>query len=100
MALSVINKAPGVYIEEVQLPSPIAGAGTITAAFFGPARRGPINRPTFLTNWTEFVTTFGAQDPLDPLGPYILDPPVYVTHAVRGFFDNGGTSCYFVRVGT
>ena len=29
------NKAPGVYIEEVQLPGPISGVGTST----GPARR-------------------------------------------------------------
>ncbi|MBZ5529864.1 MAG: phage tail sheath subtilisin-like domain-containing protein [Acidobacteriia bacterium] len=25
---------------------------------------------------------------------------VYVTHAVSGFFENGGSACYFVRVGT
>ena len=97
MALSVINKAPGVYIEEVQLPGPIAGVGTSTVAFIGPARRGPINTPTFITNWSQFLAIFGAED---PLGTYITAPQVYVTHAVRGFFDNGGTTCYFVRVGT
>jgi uncharacterized protein len=85
------NKAPGVYIEEVQVPGPIAGVGTSTAAFIGPAERGPLNRPTFLTNFTQFQNTFGG---------YIFAPTVYVTHAVRGFFDNGGTTCYFVRVGT
>jgi uncharacterized protein len=100
MALSVINKAPGVYIEEVQVLGPIAGVGTSTVAFIGPARRGPINKPTFLTSWSEFLNLFGNQDPLDSLGPYITAPAVYVTHAVRGFFDNGGKACYFVRVGT
>ncbi len=91
------NKAPGVYIDEVQLPGPIAGVGTSTAAFVGAARQGPIYTPTFLTNWTQFVDAFGVQD---DLGPYIPAPPVYVTHAVRGFFDNGGASCYFVRADT
>jgi uncharacterized protein len=85
------NKAPGVYIEEVQEAGPIAGVGTSTAALIGPAQQGPINTPTFLTNFTQFQNTFGG---------YITAPLVYATHAVRGFFDNGGTTCYFVRVGT
>ncbi|ABA58340.1 Phage tail sheath protein [Nitrosococcus oceani ATCC 19707] len=50
-----------------------------------------------MTNWTQFINTFGVQD---QLGPYITAPQIYVTHAVRGFFDNGGAACYFVRVGT
>lgn len=85
------NQAPGVYIEEVQVPGPIAGVGTSTAAFIGPAEKGPIGKPTFLTNFTQFQQTFGD---------YIFAPMVYVTHAVRGFFNNGGTTCYFLRVGT
>ena len=97
MTFSAINKAPGVYIDEVQVPGPIAGVGTSTAAFVGPARRGPINEPTAITNWTQFVNAFGVAD---SLGPFITAPQVYVTHAVRGFFDNGGANCYFVRVGT
>lgn len=97
MTFSAINKAPGVYIDEVQLPGPIAGVGTSTAAFVGPARTGPINQPTAITNWTQFVDAFGVAD---DLGPYITAPQVFVTHAVRGFFDNGGANCYFVRVGT
>lgn len=91
MPFNPINKAPGVYLEEVQVPGPIAGVGTSTAAFIGPAEKGPLNKPTFLTNLTQFQNAFGG---------YIMAPMVYVTHAVRGFFDNGGTSCYFVRVGT
>src|SRR3989442_295607 len=94
---NAVGQAPGVYIEEVQLPGPIAGVSTSTAAFVGPARRGPTNTPTFVTNWTQFVNAFGVAD---DMGPYILNPPIYVAHAVRGFFDNGGTHCFFVRVGT
>lgn len=97
MAFVAINKTPGVYIDEIQVPGPIPGVGTSTAAFVGPARRGPINTPVFLTNWSQFVEAFGEQD---DLGPFITTVPVYVTHAVRGFFDNGGSTCFFVRVAT
>lgn len=97
MVFVATNKAPGVYIEEVQLPGPIKGVGTSTAAFIGPARKGPINTPVFLTNWTQFLEAFGLTD---ALGPFITTPLVYAPHAVRGFFENGGASCFFVRVGT
>ena len=100
MAFVATNKAPGVYIDEIQVPGAIAGVGTSTAAFVGPARRGPMNKPEFLTSWTQFVNKFGSLDPDDPFGPFIVDPvDVWATHAVRGFFDNGGKSCYFVRIG-
>lgn len=97
MTFVATNKAPGVYIDEIQVPGPIAGVGTSTAAFIGPARLGPINTPVFLTNWSQFVDAFGEAD---ALGPFITSTPVFVTHAVRGFFDNGGTTCFFVRVAT
>jgi phage tail sheath protein FI len=100
MVFVATNKAPGVYIDEIQLPGAIAGVGTSTAAFVGPARRGPMNKPEFLTSWTQFVNKFGPLDPDDPFGPFIADPvDVWAIHAVRGFFDNGGKSCYFVRIG-
>ena len=91
------NRAPGVYVQEIAVPGPIPGVGTSTAAFVGPARQGPINTPTPITNWTLYQETFGVAD---ALGPYVLSQTVYVTHAVRGFFDEGGSHCYFVRVGT
>ncbi|HEX5085210.1 MAG TPA: phage tail sheath subtilisin-like domain-containing protein [Blastocatellia bacterium] len=100
MAFTATNKAPGVYIDEIQVPGAIAGVSTSIAAFVGPARRGPMNKAVFLTSWTQFVNQFGPQDPQDPQGPFIIDPQVWVAHAVRGFFDNGGPGCYFVRVGT
>lgn len=101
MAFNAINKTPGVYIEEIKVPGPIPGVGTSTAAFIGPALSGPINTPTFLTNWSQFARQFGdPSKPDDPASPYVSEMPVYVTHAVRGFFDNGGASCYFVRVAT
>ncbi|NIE58653.1 MULTISPECIES: phage tail sheath subtilisin-like domain-containing protein [unclassified Burkholderia] len=92
MTFVATNKAPGVYIDEIQIPGPIAPAGTSTAAFVGPAKSGPLYQPVFLTNAQQFVDTFGA---------YIEDPiRVYAAHAVNGFFNENGTTCYFVRVGT
>ncbi len=86
------GKAPGVYIQEITLPGPIAGVGTNVAAFVGPAKMGPLNKPTTLTNINQFWSIFGD---------YIEDPyRVYAAHAVNGFFAEGGTNCYFVRVGT
>lgn len=90
--LATKGKAPGVYIQEITIPGPIAGAATSIAAFVGPAETGSLFTPVELTNITQFNTLFGG---------YIDDPyRVFVTHAVNGFFAEGGTDCYFVRVGT
>ena len=106
MAFNAANRVPDVYIDEIQLPGPITGVGTSTAAFIGPALAGPPNKPTLLTNFTQFLDSFGPDvsdldpnDParLDPNRAYIATPAVFVTHAVRGFFDNGGSACFFVR---
>lgn len=106
MAFNAANKVPDVYIDEIQLPGPITGVGTSTAAFIGPAIAGEPRKPKLITSWTQFLDNFGPDvsrlDPNDPLRndpnrAYIPSPPVFVTHAVRGFFDNGGSACYFVR---
>src|SRR5918994_1854060 len=91
MAFNPFQEAPGVYIQEIDVPGPIAGVGTSTAAFIGPAERGPIGRPVKLTNLTQFTNLFGG---------FIDAPRVYATHALHGFFRNGGSTCYFQRVGT
>ncbi|NLT57988.1 MAG: phage tail sheath family protein [Clostridiales bacterium] len=89
-AFNAAGKAPGVYMQEVDVPGPISGVSTGIAAIVGPAQSGPLNTPVFVTNWTQFLDTFGG---------YIYDPPVYAAHAVRGFFENGGATCCFVRAG-
>ncbi|MCX8131155.1 MAG: phage tail sheath subtilisin-like domain-containing protein [Clostridia bacterium] len=90
MTFNATGKAPGVYMLEETVRGPIPGVSTSIAAFIGPAETGPINEPVFLTNWTQFKERFGG---------YINAPMVYVTHALRGFFENGGNACYFVRAG-
>lgn len=84
-------KTPGVIIEELPATGPIAGVGTSTVAFIGPALDGPITVPTKITNWTQYRNIFGE---------YQAAPRIYLPHAVRGFFDNGGSIAYIVRVGT
>lgn len=83
---------PGVFIEEIPATGPISGVGTSTVAFIGPALSGPTNVPTRFTNWTQFKTTFGDY-PVNPANRF------YTPYAVNGFFNNGGTIAYMVRVG-
>ncbi len=72
--------SPGVYIEEVASGSrPIEGVGTSVAAFVGLAPRGPLNEPTLVTNWSQYVAAFGE-----------FTDGYYLAHSVYGFFNNGG----------
>jgi Bacteriophage tail sheath protein len=84
MALST----PGVYFEHVDRGRPAIGPlRTDIAGFVGYTERGPLLLPVKLTSWREYVALFGE--------------PLAVAHlgeAVRGFFANGGATCYVVRV--
>jgi phage tail sheath protein FI len=81
--------SPGVYVEEVEAGSrPIEGVGTAVAAFVGLAQRGPTDAPTLITNWAQYVNTFGE-----------FIEGSYLAHAVYGYVLNGGGACYIVRVG-
>lgn len=81
--------SPGVYIQEVEAGSrPIEGVGTSVAAFVGLAARGPFNKPTLITNWSQFTDLFGE-----------FIEGSYLAHAVYGYFLNGGGTCYVVRIG-
>src|SRR5919108_2845281 len=81
--------SPGVYVEEVASGArPIEGVGTSVAAFVGLAPSGPLHEPTLVTNWTQYVAAFGD-----------FTDGYYLAHSVYGFFNNGGTAAYVVRVG-
>jgi uncharacterized protein len=86
--MTVPTTYPGVYVQEFTPGGPIEGVGTSTAAFLGPSLAGPLNEPTLITSWDGFQSIFGDS----PLGGS------YLWYAVRGFFDNGGTVCYVIRV--
>ena len=78
------------YIEELPPGSrPIEGVGTAIAAFVGIAAQGEFNRPTKVTNWTQYQDKFGD-----------FVPGTYMPLAVYNFFNNGGGSAYIVRIGS
>ncbi len=97
---------PGVYVEEVaSAMQPIAGVGTSTAAFIGvsadiaaadmPAdaagtayAQAAALTPVAINSWMEFTQNFGA----------IQDANQYLAQAVFGFFNNGGTRCWVIRI--
>ena len=96
--------SPGVYIEEVDRgPKPIEAVATAVAAFVGfTEKAGRVrmvdgeeeyedlsNKPTLVTNWSQFVQAFGG-----------FVQGAYLPHAVYGYFNNGGTRCYILSVKT
>jgi len=87
--------APGVYLEEVPSGNqPIEGVSTSTAGMVGVTQRGPVNVPTFVSSFPDFVRKFGSY----------LDHRVYgrdrsaLPYAVEGFFANGGSRLFVTRV--
>jgi hypothetical protein len=87
--------APGVYIEEVPSGSkPIEGASTSTAAVVGMTQRGPVNTPTLVTSAGSYARQFGG----------LLHPDLFsggrdaLPYAAEGFFGNGGSRLWVVRV--
>jgi hypothetical protein len=78
-----------VYIEEVDRGTkPIEAVGTSTVGFLGMCNKGPVNKPVFVTNWSQFVNTFGD-----------FKDSSHLAHAVYGFFNNGGSRCFITNVG-
>ncbi len=91
--------APGVYVEETSFRAKsIEGVGTSTTGFIGPTRFGPINGvPELLTSFNQFERIYGG---LDPLMYGEQEVPNFMAHAVRAFFDNGGSRLYVARTYT
>lgn len=89
--------SPGVYVEEVDKgPRPIEGVGTACAAFVGFAPAGPANYPQLVTNWSQYVNTFGSLEESGRRNPHMSG--AFLSHAVYGYFLNGGGRCYVTRV--
>jgi phage tail sheath protein FI len=85
-------RAPDIYVEEIATgPRPIGAVGTSTAAFVGraPSSKAFVNQPRALNNWSEFLREFGGESPKS----------TDLSHAVFGFFQNGGTRCFVVNMG-
>ncbi|TCO17194.1 hypothetical protein EV652_11822 [Kribbella steppae] len=80
---------PGVYIEEFGPAAPIEGVSTSTAAFLGVAEKGPRNTATLIQSWDKFQEVFGG---------FLSGPEAWLAQGAYGFFLNGGTTAYVVRV--
>ncbi len=96
--------APGVYVEETSFRAKsIEGVGTSTTAFVGPARKGPYRvddetpeAPELLTSYGDFERIYGGFADLS-LGAGVPGTN-YLAHAVRAFFNEGGSRLYVSRV--
>ena len=88
--------APGVYVEEVASASKsMSAAATAIAAFVGFTAQAPTDDPTdpeglkprLVTSWTQFETLYGS-----------FAPGCMLPLSVYGYFNNGGSIAYIVRV--
>ncbi|HEY4180471.1 MAG TPA: phage tail sheath C-terminal domain-containing protein [Kofleriaceae bacterium] len=87
MRPSADPRAPGIYQSfDTVAPPPLSIANTRIAGFVGITQKGPMNVPTRLRNWDEFIETFG----------YASEG--YLSDAVFGFFQNGGADLWINRV--
>jgi phage tail sheath protein FI len=85
---------PDVYVEEVPAgPRPIQAVGTRTAGFVGQAPRRDAHREngvgvaTAVNNWSQFMREFVGNE----------RGSTSLSHAVFGFFQNGGSRCFIVN---
>ncbi len=87
--MEAMYKTPGVYQNYIFLESQVKKIRTGVPAFLGLCKKTEIavNQPQPLALWGEFEQLFG-----EPL----LNS--YLAYAVRGFFQNGGSLCYVVRL--
>ena len=103
--MPVTYASPGVYIEEVERGTrPIQAVGTSMAAFIGITREASqkainpatgervvlesrLNKPTLVTNWTQFTDIFGD-----------FTSGAYLPDAVYGYFANGGGPAYVISL--
>jgi phage tail sheath protein FI len=90
--------APGVFIEEVSFRSKsIEGVSTTTTGFIGPTRYGPVEGELeVLTALDDFERTYGDNHDLEWADG--TRAPNFMWHAVKAFFDNGGSRLYVKRV--
>lgn len=79
--------APGVYVEEAPSSgNSIVGVSTSVAAFVDHFAAGPVGQPIEITNFHEFVATFGG-----------LAEASESSFAIQQFFNNGGQIAWVVR---
>ncbi len=87
MRPSADPRAPGIYQSFDSIaPPPLSIANTRITGFVGVTQKGPMNEATRLSNWDEFLEIFG------------YSTESYTSDSVYGFFKNGGTDAWVVRI--
>ena len=81
-----IYQSPGVYVKETDLSLLPSAQGALRPAFIGTATKGPINKPTLITNAEQFINTFGKPTTNSYLG-----------YSVLAYLEQGN-SCFVLRV--
>ncbi len=90
---------PGVYLEEIPSGSrPIESASTSTALIAGFAAKGPVNVPTFILSFDQYVNKFGGINDFHGRAATLGTEVDHMGHAVKAFFDNGGSKAYIARL--
>ena len=87
--------SPGVYVEEFDSGiKAMEGVGTSTAGFVGMAQKGPVSGlPVLITSMADYQRRFGGY-----LSERVYGGMRFLPYAVEQFFNNGGSSCYVMRV--
>ena len=91
MAESIIS--PGVFARENDIsfiqPAPVEAS----TALLGPTVKGPVNQPTVVTSYNQYVRTFGTTFTSASVVQEFI-----TSIAAKNFFDQGGNSLLVGRV--
>lgn len=84
-------KTPGVFVQELPGPKNIAPVGTSGTAFVGqaPDASAHLGEAVAINNWSQFRTEFAPADDARS---------TWLSHAVSGYFQNGGSRCFIVNI--
>jgi uncharacterized protein len=85
--------SPGIYINENDqsfIPQGVIEAG---AAIVGPTVKGPVERPTLITSYNDYVAKFG-----DVITSASSTYSFFTSTAAYNYFNNGGTTLLVTRV--
>ena len=58
-----VHVSPGVYSREIDLTYAVKSLGITTLGLAGETQKGPAFQPMAISNWREFVSTFGGTSP-------------------------------------
>ena len=58
-----VHVSPGVYSREIDLTYAVKSLGITTLGMAGETQKGPAFQPMSISNWREFVSTFGGTNP-------------------------------------